>query len=289
MNELIWSARSEPDLDRPLLVVAFRGLFDACGSATAAAQWLVERHDHRELGEVDPETFFDFTQERPVVNFDTEGVRRLTWPRNPLVAVHTPPERRDVVVVAGVEPHLRWGTFSQTLAEAARRSGAESVVTLGSMVGMVPHSRPLAVTGSSTNPELANRLGLDQPSYEGPTGVVGVLHDTLDRIGIPVVSLRVSIPHYVPNAPNPKATRSLLRRFEQVTGIETGHGELDGPVADWQRQVDAAVASDDEIGEYVARLEATVDENEDLLPSGDDLAAEFEAFLREQGTASDSD
>ena len=119
--------------------------------------------------------------------------------------------------------------------------------------------------------------------------MVGVLHDTLDQVGIPVVSLRVSVPHYVPDAPNPKATRALLRRFGQVTGIETGHEELDGPAADWQRQVDAAVASDDEIGEYVARLEATVDENENMLPSGDDLAAEFEAFLREQGPASEAD
>ena len=289
VDELIWGTGPKPDLDRPLLVVAFRGLFDACGSATAAVEWLVERHDHQELGEVDPETFFDFTQERPVVSFDAEGVRRLAWPRNPLVAVHTPPGRRDVVVVSGVEPHLRWATFSRALAEATRRSGAESVVTLGSMVGMGPHSRPLAVTGSSTSPDLADRLGLDQPSYQGPTGVVGVLHDTLDQVGIPVVSLRVSVPHYVPDAPNPKATRALLRRFGQVTGIETGHEELDGPAADWQRQVDAAVASDDEIGEYVARLEATVDENESMLPSGDDLAAEFEAFLREQGPASEAD
>ena len=224
-----------------------------------------------------------------MVSFDADGLRQLAWPKNLLVAIRTPEGQRDAVVVAGVEPHLRWATFSRALAEAARSSGAESVVTLGSMVGMTPHSRPLTVTGSSTNPNLADRLGLDQPSYQGPTGVVGVLHDTLDQVGIPVISLRVSVPHYVPDAPNPKATRALLRRLGQVTGIDTGHEELDEPAADWQHQVDAAVASDDEIGEYVARLEATVDEDEGLLPSGDDLAAEFEAFLREQGPSSDPD
>ena len=155
------------------------------------------------------------------------------------------------------------------------------------MVGMTPHSRPLTVTGSSTNPELAERLHLEKPSYQGPTGIVGVLHDALDRSKIPVISLRVSVPHYVPDAPNPKATRALLRRFEQVTGVTTEYEELDGPAADWQKQVDAAVASDDEITAYVTRLETAIDEDENLLPSGDDLAAEFEAFLREQGPNQD--
>lgn len=289
VEELIWRANPTPDLDRPLLIVAFRGFFDACGSATAAIEWLIERYSKEELGEIDPETFFDFTQERPLVSFDADGSRQLAWPENHFVAIRTPKEQRDLVAIAGIEPHLRWATFSQALVEATRRSGAGLLVTLGSMVGMAPHSRPLAVTSSSTNPELANRLGLDQPSYQGPTGVVGVLHDTLGQVGIPVISLRVSVPHYVPDAPNPKATRALLRRFGQVTGIDTGHEMLDGPAADWQRQVDAAVASDDEIGEYVARLEAAVNEDEDLLPSGDDLAAEFEAFLRDQGPSSGPD
>jgi proteasome assembly chaperone (PAC2) family protein len=282
MDELIWKPDTDLVLDRPLLVVAFRGLFDACGSATAAVEWLSGRYDQNEVGEIDPETFFDFTQERPLVSFDEDGIRQLTWPRNPLVAIHTPEGQRDLITLAGIEPHLRWSTFSRVLAEASHRSGAKSVVTLGSMVGMAPHSRPLVVTGSSTNPELANRLGLDPPSYQGPTGVVGILHNTLDQIGIPVISLRVSVPHYVPDAPNPKATRALRRRFGQVTGIETAHEELDKPAADWQSQVDAAVASDEEIGEYVAQLEAALDENEEMLPSGDDLAAEYEAFLRDQ-------
>ncbi|MFL3011724.1 MAG: PAC2 family protein [Acidimicrobiales bacterium] len=282
MNELIWNYDSLDSLNKPVLVVAFKGLFDASGSATSALEWLMEKSESENLGEIDSETFFDFTQERPLISFDKNGERALTWPKNKIVAIKTNGNERDILAISGIEPHLRWRTFSELLIEIVNKSNAESVITLGSMVGMTPHSRPLTVTGSSTNPELAERLHLEKPSYQGPTGIVGVLHDALDRSKIPVISLRVSVPHYVPDSPNPKATRALLRRFEQVTGVTTEYEELDGPAADWQKQVDAAVASDDEITAYVTRLETTIDEDENLLPSGDDLAAEFEAFLREQ-------
>jgi len=248
----------------------------------------MEKSESENLGEIDSETFFDFTQERPLISFDKNGERALTWPKNKIVAIRTSGNERDLLAISGIEPHLRWRTFSELLIEIVNKSNAESVITLGSMVGMTPHSRPLTVTGSSTNPELAERLNLEKPSYQGPTGIVGVLHDALDRSKIPVVSLRVSVPHYVPDSPNPKATRALLRRFEQVTGVTTEYEELDGPAADWQKQVDTAVASDDEITAYVTRLETTIDEDENLLPSGDDLAAEFEAFLREQGPNPDN-
>jgi proteasome assembly chaperone (PAC2) family protein len=286
VNELIWNYDSLDSLNKPVLVVAFKGLFDASGSATSALEWLMEKSESENLGEIDSETFFDFTQERPLISFDKNGERALTWPKNKIVAIKTNGNERDILAISGIEPHLRWRTFSELLIQIVNKSNAESVITLGSMVGMTPHSRPLTVTGSSTNPELAERLHLEKPSYQGPTGIVGVLHDALDRSKIPVISLRVSVPHYVPDSPNPKATRALLRRFEQVTGVTTEYEELDGPAADWQNQVDAAVASDDEITAYVTRLETTIDEDENLLPSGDDLAAEFEAFLREQGPES---
>ena len=289
MDELTWYNDLELKLNRPLLVVAFRGLFDASGSATSAVRWLVDRSDTEILGEINPETFFDFTQERPTVSFDDNGLRKLTWPQNLIVAIRNPGEKRDLVAVAGVEPHLRWKSFSRAMVEVAQQQQVELVVTLGSMIGMTPHSRPPVVTGSSTNSDLANRLDLSQPSYQGPTGIVGIFHNTLDHAGIPVISLRVSVPHYVPEASNPKATRALLRRFEQVTGIKTAHEELDGPAANWQQQVDNAVASDSEISDYVTQLETTVDENEEMLPSGDDLAAEFEAFLRGQEPDSNND
>ena len=287
MNELIWNYDSLDSLNKPVLVVAFKGLFDASGSATSALEWLMEKSESENLGEIDSETFFDFTQERPLISFDKNGERALTWPKNKIVAIKTNGNERDILAISGIEPHLRWRTFSELLIQIVNKSNAESVITLGSMVGMTPHSRPLTVTGSSTNPELAERLHLEKPSYQGPTGIVGVLHDALDRSKIPVISLRVSVPHYVPDSPNPKATRALLRRFEQVTGVTTEYEELDGPAADWQKQVDAAVASDDEITAYVTRLETAIDEDENLLPSGDDLAAEFEAFLREQDPDSD--
>lgn len=283
MNELIWNYDSLDSLNRPVLVVAFKGLFDASGSATSALEWLMEKSDSENLGEIDSETFFDFTQERPLISFDKNGERTLTWPKNKIVAIKTNGTQRDLLSISGIEPHLRWRTFSELLIEIVKKSNVESVLTLGSMVGMTPHSRPLTVTGSSTNMELAERLNLEKPSYQGPTGIVGVLHDALDRSKIPVISLRVSVPHYVPDSPNPKATRALLRRFEQVTGVTTDYAELDGQATDWQKQVDAAVASDNEITDYVTRLETAMDEDENLLPSGDDLAAEFEAFLREQG------
>ena len=284
MEELRWTADDQlaAGLDRPILVVAFRGLFDAAGSATSAVEWLAERLDSVQVGDVDPETFFDFTQERPVVEFDDHDVRWIRWATNRVLTVRTAEGQRDLVLVSGVEPHLRWRTFTEALLEAATRSGSRMVVTLGSMSGMSPHTRPPAVTGSSTNRDLADRLGLDRPSYQGPTGVVGVLHDTLDRAGVPVISLRVSVPYYLPDSPNPKATRALLRRFEQVSGIDTAHADLDGPAAEWQSRVDQAVAGDDEVRAHVRRLESQVDQSEDLMPRGDDLAAELEAFLREQ-------
>ena len=284
MNELILNDDSLDSLTRPVVVVAFKGLFDASGSATSALEWLMEKSESENIGEIDSETFFDFTQERPLISFDENGERTLTWPKNKILAIKTNEDERDLLTISGIEPHLRWRTFSKLLIEIVNKSNAESVITLGSMVGMTPHSRPLTVTGSSTNPELAERLHLEKPSYQGPTGIVGVLHDALDRSKIPVVSLRVPVPHYVPDSPNPKATRALLRRFEQVTGVTTEYEELDGPAADWQKQVDAAVASDDEITAYVTRLETAIDEDENLLPSGDDLAAEFAAFLSEPGT-----
>ena len=190
-------------------------------------------------------------------------------------------DTRDLVLVSGVEPHLRWRTFADTLLELANATGTEMVITLGAMVGMAPHTRPLGVVGSAANASIADRLGLGRPSYQGPTGVVGALHDRLDSEGMPVVSLRVSVPHYVPGPPNPEATRSLLSRFELVTGVRTDHNELNAAATDWRERIDRAVENDDELAEYVSQLEQQVDESE-VMPSGDDLAAELEAFLRDQ-------
>jgi hypothetical protein len=277
-SELTWVA--SPTLRRPIVVLAFRGLFDAANAATAAVEWLAQREGAQLLARIDPEGFFDFQQQRPLVQIDEDGRREILWPYNDFVGSASDGPR-DLVVCAGYEPHLRWRTFAAYVLEVVRRCDAEMVVTLGSMVGLVPHTRPLPVTGSAANPELARRLGLGSPSYEGPTGVVGTLHDLLDDAGIPVVSLRVAIPHYVPAPPNPKATATLLQRLEQVTGIPTGHEQMVIDGRDWQEQVSVVAADDPQVVGYVRRLEEQYDE-EEPIPSGEDLAAELEAFLREQ-------
>jgi len=285
MEELIW--RADPPGGQPIMAVALRGLFDVAGAATGAIDHLDDRGKPVDIASIDPEVFFNFTEERPVVRLDDDGNRSLSWPANNARSLTTA-DKHELVTLSGIEPHLRWRTFADAIAEIAVRCDAQLVVTLGAMVGMAPHTRPLGVVGSATNPELARRLGLSRPSYEGPTGLVGVLHDSLNRAKLPVISLRVSVPHYVPSAPNPEATRSLLARFELVTGIETGHRSLDDAAADWRQRVDNAVREDDEMSTYVTQLEQQVDASaDDLLPSGDDLAAELQAFLRDHQTDTD--
>ena len=193
------------------------------------------------------------------------------------------------VVVAAIEPHHRWRTFSDHVVEIARRSGCEIVATIGAMAAPVPHTRPFPVTGSAIDPRLASGLGLGAPSYQGPTGVVGALHDRLDRAGLPTIALRVSVPHYVLSTPSPRATRSLLRRIEQITRVPLHYAELDGEVEDWQRRVDGAISTDEDHARYVEQLERRVDSTEALLPSGEDLADELEAFLRDHTDDGGSD
>lgn len=208
-------------------------------------------------------------------------MRQLIWPGNDCYALETEAGAHDLLVIAGVEPHLRWRTFSELILEIAERANAEMVITLGAMVGMAPHTRPLGVVGSTTSRELARRLGLGRPTYQGPTGVAGVLHDRMDAADVPVISLRVSVPHYVPGPPNPEATRSLLGRLELMTGIPTGHAAFARAAEEWRRHIDAAVADDDDLRAYVGNLEHQIDSNHDMMPSGDELATQLEAFLRD--------
>jgi len=286
-TELTWY--EQPTLRRPLLLVAFEGLFDAAEAATAALQWIRQRTQSEAVAMIDPETFFNFQEARPTVRIDGDGDRVIDWPTTEIYSVNTD-SARDLVVMTGVEPHLRWPSFADHVLEVARRSGCEMVVTVGAFIGMVPHTRPFSVTGSAVHPDLARRLNLSRPSYQGPTGVVGVINARLERSNIPVISLRVEVPHYVPGPPNPKATQALLRRLEQTTGVETGYAELDTDVTEWMDRVDQAVLADEDSREYVERLERQVDTDEELLPTGDDLAAELELFLREQSpSASETD
>jgi hypothetical protein len=284
--KLTW--HSKPQLRRPIMVIGLEGLFDVAEAATSAVRRLAVRHDARPVADIDSELFFDFTQRRPSVHLDDVGRRVLSWPSNTVVAAKRPDADHDLVALAGVEPHLRWRTFADQVAEIVHRTRAEMVVTLGAMAGLAPHTRPLGVVASSTDSSLAARLGLGSPSYQGPTGLIGVLHDRLDRDHLPVISLRVSVPHYVPGPPNPEASRSLLAKLELVTGIDGGHGAMDDMANDWRARVDAAVEGDEEMSDYVRQLEAQVDhEVDELLPSGDDLAAQLEAFLRNRSDNQD--
>lgn len=291
MSDLIWSDEADQlraGLRRPLLLLGFEGLFDAANAATTALASIRADADSTQIAEVDPEGFFNFQETRPLVSFDEAGDRQLTWPSTRVFACRTV-DARDLIVMTGIEPHLRWKTFADQIVEVARRTGSEMVVTVGAMVSMVPHTRPFAVTGSSGDHELADRLGLDRPSYQGPTGVVGVINQRVEQKGVPIISIRVAVPHYVPGPPNPKATRALLRQIQGTTRVTTNYESLDADVVEWQARVDAAVASDDESASYVRRLEEQMDGSEELLPSGDDLAAELEAFLRERPPPEDHD
>ena len=278
MNELRWVDRKE--MNRPILIVALKGLFDAAEAATAGVDLLIAKYSASLVAEIDPESFFNFQEERPVVHLGDNG-REIRWPSNKIWGADCGSGNHDLLLVSGIEPHLRWQTFSESLSEVARLMDVEMVITIGAMAGMAPHTRPLGVVGSAANPLIADRLGLGKPSYEGPTGLVGVLHDHLDKEGIPIISLRVSVPHYVPGPPNPEATRSLLARLELVTGVETFHGELNTAAEEWRKRIQAAVTNDAEMSNYVEELEKRIDESE-IMPSGDDLAAELEAFLRDK-------
>ncbi|CAB4714044.1 MAG: hypothetical protein F2682_03545 [Actinobacteria bacterium] len=267
----------------PVLVVALRGWFDVAGVATGALEWSVQDRDVVVVGSIDPDPFFDFTQERPETYLDEDGDRHIRWPENDFVVARFPEGSRDLVLMSGVEPHLQWTTFADCIVECARKLKCEVVVTVGATADGVPHTRSPHVVGSSTNTALARRLGLSRAQYQGPTGVVGVIHERLEREGITAVSLRVGVPHYLANAQHPKSSAALLRHLEHVLGVPTAHGEMYEEIQRWEELHDAAVEGDDQTLSYLTILEDEYDRRtEETVASGESLAAEFEKFLREQ-------
>ena len=278
---VIWE-REIPDLRHPILVVAFEGWFDVAQGATGALNWLAEVHESSLVASIDPEPYYDFTARRPMVEM-VGGERVIRWPENNCSAVKLPDQTHDLLIISGVEPHLRWRTFSEDVVDIARRTATELVITMGALADSVPHTRPPAIKGSSTDAALAARLGLDRPTYEGPTGLIGVLHDQLAKQRLPVISLRAGVPHYIAGTPNPKAMRAMLEHLQHVTGVAIETTGLAGRISSWERQVHAAVESDDDARQYVQQLEQQVDQRLAAeLPTGDDLAAEFEKFLAER-------
>jgi proteasome assembly chaperone (PAC2) family protein len=275
-----------PELRSPILVSAFRGWNDAAGAATGALAAVAGELDAELLAAVDPEEFFDFQAQRPTITLTDGQTRHIEWPSNLLVSAEAPSSERDLVLLDGTEPNMRWRTFSNAIADAAERLGIEMVVTMGALIADVAHTMPVPITGLASDEELVERLDLSRSSYEGPTGIVGVIHDACRQRGIASASLWAAVPHYVAAVPNPKAALALLRRLEGLTGVAVDAAELEEEVGSFERQVNAAVEANPEIAELVENLE----EQQSLqfadgeeVPSADALASEFQRFLRQRG------
>ena len=271
-------------LRSPVMLIALTGLFDIGGAATMALDRFAPADTAITIGEIDPDPFYDFTQERPQVELDEGEVRLIRWPENQFDVVRGRGDR-DLVVLVGVEPHLAWHTYSACIATVARELGCEAVVTVGSAAEAVPHTRTPLVTGSTTDAELARRLGIGQPTYQGVTGVVGVIQSELADVGIPSVSLRVGVPHYLMNAEHPQAVAALQTHLSHVLNVPVpaDEGELAEEIARWRSLHDEVVEGDVQLQFYVRMLEQEHDRRaEAAIPSADDLGAEFEEYLRRQ-------
>lgn len=281
-----------PALERPVMVAAFRGWNDGGQGASLAGAFLARAWAARRFAEIDPEGFYDFQATRPTVSLDRE-TRRIDWPENHFLFAPLPGAGRDAIILLGVEPNVRWRAFSSLVAQVAREFKVELVITLGSLLADVPHTRPAPVTGSATDPDLIEQLGLQPSRYEGPTGIVGVLHDACASAGLPSASLWVAVPHYVSLTPSPRAAKALVERLAGLLHADVDTQELDEAADAYSHQVSEAVASDADTASYVAELEQRVDElaAQADLPSGDALAAELTRFLRERenGIGDDDD
>jgi len=274
-----------PQLTRPVLIAAFRGWNDGAQAASLAAGYLAKTWEAERFADLDPENFFDFQATRPHVSLEDGVTRRIDWPETAFYHARPDGLDRDVVLLLGIEPNLRWRTFTELLIGLVRELDVEMMITLGALLADVPHTRPSPVTGSASDPELVRQLGLSSSRYEGPTGIVGVLHDACRQVDIPSASLWAAVPHYVSLTPSPRAAVALCERLGSLIGFEIDVEELEEAAQSYEEQVSEAVASDEETASYVEELERRVDsmeEEEGDLPSGDALAAELTRFLRER-------
>jgi proteasome assembly chaperone (PAC2) family protein len=283
MDPMRWERR--PELESPALVCSFKGWNDAAESATTALSFVASRWGAERFGSIDPEEFFDFQVTRPTVRLSEGRTRVVEWPELELSCASTAGPR-DVVFLTGPEPNLRWRTFSSTVVDAARELGVDLVVSLGALLADVPHTRPVQITGIAADRELIERLGFSETRYEGPTGIVGVLHDACARAGLMTASLWAPVPHYVATVPSPKATLALLGRLGDLLELQIETADLEEAAVEYERRLDEAVAGEPEVRALVERLERQVDEQDISfrdIPSGDSIAREFERFLKEQG------
>jgi proteasome assembly chaperone (PAC2) family protein len=292
MDSVVWNAR--PSLRKGVMVCAFYGWNDGGEAATLSALFLRQQLGAQQFCELDPDDFYDFQEVRPIVSLGEDDNRRLSWPENSFSWAPLP-SGNDIAVMVGIEPQNRWKHYSRSVIDVARESGAELVVTLGGFLADTPHTRPVPVTGSADG-ELADQLGLAPSAYEGPTGIVGVLHETCREAGIPSASLWAAVPHYISVSPNPKAALALLSRLALLLDTRFDTTKLSQDAVSFEREVSQAVSADEKISRYVRELESRADERAEddadeesppLLASGDDIAAQIERYLAEREESSD--
>lgn len=286
MEPVRWDDR--PKLRRPVLLAAFEGWNDAGESASLAARYLAAQWAARQFATIDPEEFYDFTTTRPRVSLREGSRRELSWPDGELSAASPVGSAHDVVFLHATEPQLRWRTYTEAIVDVARSLGVELALTLGGLGAEVAHTRPVRVSGTAADPDLERRLGLERSRYQGPTGIVGVLHDALAKAHIASASLWASVPHYVSGTPSPKAALALVERTAGLLGARIETLDLEVAAAAYERQVSEVVAEDEDVAGYVTRLEELGgdeegDEPDELpWPPPADLAGEVERFLRDQ-------
>jgi proteasome assembly chaperone (PAC2) family protein len=285
MQPLQWDYR--PDgLRAPALVCAFKGWNDAADAASSAITFVGRALNAQRFATIDPEEFYDFQATRPRIKLVDGQAREIVWPEVELFEARIPRAPRDLILMTGTEPSFRWRTFGGLVVELAEAIGTQLVVTLGALLADVPHTRPISVTGLSSDRALVSRLGLAPSSYEGPTGIVGILHAACQQAGLPSASLWAAVPHYIAATPNPKAALALVRKLEGLVGIAVDGSELESASADYERQVNVAVQSDPDVQAFVERLEqaaAEEDEEPGALPSGETIANDLQNFLRQRG------
>lgn len=278
---------TQPGLKAPIAVCAFSGWNDAASAATNAARFLVRRLGARRFASIDAEPFYDFTEQRPTVRLTVRGDRELNWPTNDFFYARNPTGEHDLVVFIGTEPALRWGTYAGAHTGLFKDLGADLVVSLGALLADVPHSRPVRVTGTAMDPRFVGKLDMQPSRYEGPTGIVGVLHDALRKADLPGASLWANVPHYITTSQNPLATAALLRRLQDIVGMEFDLSELDAAADRFIDEVNTALSGNPEVQDYVRQLETALDSGEEpepqsQLPAGEELVMDVEEFLRGQ-------
>jgi len=268
-----------PELTDPVMIAAFEGWNDAGEAATSALEHLARIWGAEPFAALDPEDYYDFQVNRPRVSLE-DGRRVLTWPTTRILIATDTGFDRDVVLVQGIEPSMRWRAFTIELLELAQQLGVTTIVTLGALLADVPHTRPIPVTATAEDEAAMHRFDVEGSRYEGPTGIVGVVSHTASDTGIPTVSAWAAVPHYAGGPPSPKATLSLVRRVESLLGVTVPHEELEESARAWERGVDELAQSDEEVAEYVQSLEEAQDTAELPEASGDAIAREFERYLR---------